>query len=139
MDCIRSIALLDSPALGLRRPLYKYSTIGLSRFENEEYILCFALRGNPLLQIEEHAFRCPWRVSLSMHGSYEKSIDITPYTALFGSHALRTKIIHCVLCLGVFTNLERETYILSSAIRLSCFGAPKSTVYIFRRYRALTL
>ena len=37
------------------------------------------------------------------------------YRALFGSHALRTKNIHCVLCLGGFTILERGTYILSSA------------------------
>ena len=34
------------------------------------------------------------------------------YRALFGSHALRTKNIHCVLCFGAFTILERETYIL---------------------------
>ena len=61
------------------------------------------------------------------------------YRALFGSHALRTKNIHCVLCFGAFTILERETYILSSAFSLSCFGTPKSTVYVFRRYRALTL
>ena len=60
------------------------------------------------------------------------------YRALFGSHALRTKNIHCVLCFGAFTILERETYILSSAFSLSCFGTPKSTVYVFRRYRALT-
>ena len=72
-----------------------------------------------------------------MHGSYEKSIDITLYIVLFGSHALRTKIIHRVLCFGTFTNLERGTYILSSAIRLSCFEAPNSTVYIFRRSHAL--
>ena len=58
--------------------------------------------------------------------------------ALFGSRALRTKNIHCVLCFGAFTILERETYILSSAFSLSCFGTPKSTVYVFRRYRALT-
>ena len=32
------------------------------------------------------------------------------YRALFGSHALRTKNIHCVLCFGAFTILERETY-----------------------------
>ena len=60
------------------------------------------------------------------------------YRALYGSHALRTKNIHCVLCFGAFTILERETYI-SSAFSLSCFGTPKSTVYLFRRYRALTL
>ena len=54
------------------------------------------------------------------------------YRALFGSHALRTKnISHCVLCFGA--------YILSSAFTLSCFGTPKSTVYVFRRYRALML
>ena len=56
------------------------------------------------------------------------------YRALFGSHALRTKNIHCVLCFGAFTILERETYILSSAFSLSYFGTPKSTVYVFRRY-----
>ena len=63
------------------------------------------------------------------------------YRAPFGFHALRTKNIHCVLCFGAFTILERETYILSnsSAFSLSCFGTPKSTVYVFRRYRALTL
>ena len=100
-------------------------------------MLC-ALEHSPFQNVE-HAFRCPWRVSLSIHGSYEKSIDIILYIALFGSHALRKKIIHCVLCFGAFTILERGAYILSSAIRLSCFGTPKSTVYIFRRYRALTL
>ena len=60
------------------------------------------------------------------------------YRALFGSHALRTKSIH-FLCFGAFTILERGTYILSSAFSLSCFGTPKSTVYVFRRFRALTL
>jgi len=61
------------------------------------------------------------------------------YRALLGSHALRTKNIHCLLCFGAFTILERGTYILSSAFSLSCFRTPKSTVYVFRRYRALTL
>ena len=52
------------------------------------------------------------------------------YIALFGSHALRTKNIHCVLCFGAFKILERGTYILSSPFRISCFGTPKSTACI---------
>ena len=65
--------------------IYIYSAIGLSRFENEEYSLCFALLGIPLFRTK--STHCPWRVSLPIHGSYEKSIYIILYIALFGSHA----------------------------------------------------
>ena len=55
------------------------------------------------------------------------------YRALFGSHALRTKNIRCVLCFGAFTILERETYILSysSAFSLSCFGTDRRALYMY--------
>jgi len=40
---------------------------------------------------------------------------------LLGSHALRTKNIHCVLCFRVFTILERGSFIIISAFGLLDF------------------
>lgn len=81
--------------------MYIYSTIGLSHFENEEYALWFGLWGISLIRMK--STHCPWRFSRTIHASYDKSICIIVYIVLFGSHALRTKIIHCVLCFGSFT------------------------------------
>ena len=53
--------------------------------------------GHSPFQNEEHAFRCPWRVSLSIHGSYEKSIDIILYIAFFGSLSRPVRVVRDVL------------------------------------------
>ena len=107
---------------------------GSQALRTKKYV-CKYLCSWPIVRLVNHCFTsCTGRT-----GRTSRTIGVKPFTgricstvldkALLGSHALRTKITHCVLCFGAFTILERGAYILSSAFRRSCFGTPKSTVY----------